>query len=164
MHRFNVAVLACILAASCVGLLPHQGGAQEATPAATPATKPQPPTQPTTGPGSSEALFGGVTTIEQKPPDQLSADYWLFVPTDPLPGTPRAGEPFPLVIFVHGSGATNADPYLAWIEHLVRRGAVVLFPLYQSTTSGETDCTSRRSRMTCAAASRRWSARVSRST
>src|SRR6187401_2803738 len=86
MHRFNVAVLACILAASCVGLLPHQGGAQEATPATTPATKPQPPTQPTTGPGSSEVLFQGVTAIKQAPPGAFFADYWLFVPADPLPG------------------------------------------------------------------------------
>ena len=94
---------------------------------------------------------------------QILADYWLFVPTDPLPGTPRAGEPFPLVIFVHGSGATNADPYLAWIEHLVRRGAVVLYPQYQGTTPAN-GVRGRTSRMTCAAPSRRWSARGSRST
>ena len=50
-----------------------------------------------------------------------------------------AEEPFPLVIFVHGSGATGPDLYLAWIEHLVRRGAVVLYPLYQSTTYREAE-------------------------
>ena len=135
MHRFNVAVLACILAALCVGLLPQQGGAQEATPVATLATPPQPPTQPTTGPGSSEALFQGVTTIKQAPPGAFFADYWLFVPADPLPGT-SAGESFPVVIFVHGSGAVDPNPYLAWIEHLVRRGAVVLYPVYQQGTTG----------------------------
>jgi acetyl esterase/lipase len=42
-----------------------------------------------------------------------------------------------VVIFVHGSGALNADAYLAWIEHLVQRGAVVIFPLYQRTTYDE---------------------------
>jgi acetyl esterase/lipase len=61
------------------------------------------------------------------------------VPADPLPGTTLAEEPFPLVIFVHGSGATGPDLYLAWIEHLVRRGAVVLYPLYQSTTYREAE-------------------------
>ncbi len=95
--------------------------------------------QPPTGPGSSEARFGGVTAIEQKPPGQPMADYWLFVPTDPLPGTPRAGEPLPLVIFLHGSGVADADLYLAWIEHLVRRGAVVLYPLYQDRGYLEAD-------------------------
>lgn len=109
-------------------------GAQEATPAATPLVTPQQPTQPTTGPGSSEALFGGVTALKQGPPDAFFGDSWLVVPADPLPGTPRVEEPFPLVIVLHGAGATNADAYLAWIEHLVRRGGVVIFPLYQTTT------------------------------
>ena len=72
-------------------------------------------------------------------------------PADPLPGTPRAEEPLPLVIFVHGSGAIDADPYLAWIEHLVRRGAVVLYPVYQGTTAAKRR-TGRPCRMTCAAA------------
>jgi acetyl esterase/lipase len=100
--------------------------------------KPQPPPQPTTGPGSSEALFRGVTAIEQKPPDRFLADYWLFVPTDPLPGTTSAGERLPLVIFVHGYGGTAPDLYLAWIKHLVRRGAVVLYAEYQGATGDET--------------------------
>jgi acetyl esterase/lipase len=116
---------------------PTTSGAQEGTPAATPATKPQPPTQPTDGPGSSEALFASVTASKQGQPDQFLADSWLFVPSDPLLGTPRVEEPFPLVIFVHGSGAMDASAYLAWIEHLVRRGAVVLFPLYQNAGSRE---------------------------
>jgi acetyl esterase/lipase len=107
---------------------PTAGSAQDATPAV-----PQPPTQPTTGPGSSEAFFGGVTSIGQAPDAALS-DYWIFVPADPLPGTAQAGEPFPLVIFIHGSTVTTPDPYLAWIEHLVRRGAVVLYPLYEVPT------------------------------
>ena len=137
MPRFTVTVFTAILTASIIGLIPHQGGAQEATPAATPATTPQPPTQPTTGPGSSDALFGGMTTIEQKPPGQIMADYWLFVPSDPLSGTTPAGELLPLVIFVHGYTATTPDLYLAWVEHLVRRGAVVLYAEYQGPTYSE---------------------------
>jgi predicted alpha/beta hydrolase family esterase len=138
MMRIARTTRVLLLIASMLALLPvTYSGAQEAAPAATPATKPQPPLQPTHGPGSSEVLFGGVTVIEQKPPGQLQADYWLFVPTDPLPGTPRAGEVLPLVIFVHGYTATIPDLYLAWIEHLVRRGAVVLYTEYQGPTYRE---------------------------
>jgi acetyl esterase/lipase len=137
MRRNAVAVFALALAVLGVGGIPLPSGAQEATPAATPIAKPQPPPQPTTGPGSSEARFGGVTVIEQKPPGQLMADFWLFVPTDPLPGTMPAEERLPLVIFVHGYTATTPDLYLAWIEHLVRRGAVVLYAEYQGPTYRE---------------------------
>ena len=136
MPRLRVSLVALALLVVMTAASPTSGGAQPATPAATPAAKPQPPMQPTTGPGSNEALFGGVTAIKQAPPDAFFADYWLFVPTDPLPGTPRVEEPFPLVIFVHGSGAVDANLYLAWIEHLVRRGAVVIFPLYQQGPPG----------------------------
>jgi acetyl esterase/lipase len=135
MSRFRIPLLTLAFLVVMTASIPTTGGAQEATPAATPAPKPQRPTQPTTGPGSSESLFGGVTAIKQGPPDQFFADSWLFVPSDPLPGTLRAEEPFPLVIVLHGSGASDADAYLAWIEHLVRRGAVVIFPLYERGTS-----------------------------
>ena len=134
MHRIRVRLFAFGFLVVMAAAMPTSGGAQEATPAAPPT--PQPPTQPTTGPGSSEALFGGMTSIEQTSPGAYIADYWLFVPFDPLPGTTRAGEPFPVVIFVHGSTARNPDPYLAWIEHLVRRGAVVVYPLYEVAIAG----------------------------
>ena len=36
--------------------------------------------------------LGGMTTIAQKPPDRVVADYWLFVPADPLhEAVPRCG-------------------------------------------------------------------------
>src|SRR5215212_6836747 len=124
---FVVLVLAVMMA----GAAANAGAAQEATPAVTPAAKPQQPTQPTSGPGSTEARFGGVTAMEQKKPHQFIADYWLFVPSDPLAGSTTA-EPYPLVIFVHGLDEHDPAAYLAWIEHLVRRGAVVLYPEYQT--------------------------------
>jgi pimeloyl-ACP methyl ester carboxylesterase len=135
MPRFRVSLFALALLVATTAAIPQSSGAQEATPAGTPATTPQPPPQPTTGPGSSEALFGGVTAMEQIPAGQPQADYWLFVPADPLPGTTQAGEPLPLVILIGGTGASNADGYLAWIEHLVQRGAVVVFPLYEQGPS-----------------------------
>jgi acetyl esterase/lipase len=133
MYRLRVLPFAVAFLVVFAAAVPASGGAQEATP-----VPPRQPAQPTTGPGSSETRFGGMTTIEQKPPDALVADYLLFVPSAPLPGTAQEGEPLPVVIFLHGSGATNADAYLAWIEHLVWRGAVVLFPLYERPTAAGT--------------------------
>jgi acetyl esterase/lipase len=138
MPRFRVPLVTLALLIVLAAAIPTSSGAQEATPATTPLVKPQQPTQPITGPGSSEALFGGVTSIKQGPPDKFMADYWLFAPSDPLPGTPRVEEPFPLVIVLHGSGVSDPDPYLAWIEHLVRRGAVVIYPLYEPGARDET--------------------------
>jgi acetyl esterase/lipase len=139
MSRMHVPLFVLALLVVMAAAMPTPGAAQEATPAATPMAKPQPPTQPSAGPGSSEALFGGVTAIQQGPPDAVKAEFWLFVPADPLPGTPRLEEPFPLVIVLPGSGATDASAYLDWIEHLVRRGAVVIFHLYQATVPGRTE-------------------------
>jgi hypothetical protein len=126
MFRFRL----CLLTIYCVfaAVLPTAGVAQDATP-----TPPAPPPQPTAGPGGSEALFDGMTSIEQRSEGGYLADYWLFIPSEPLPGTP-ADEPLPIVLFLHGSGAINAAAYMAWVEHLVVRGAVVIFPLYESWT------------------------------
>ena len=130
---FLVVVLAVVMA----GAAANAGAAQEATPATTPSAKPQQPPQPTSGPGSRETLFGGMTTIEQVPSGEIEADYWLFVPSDPLPEGTAATEPLPLVIFVHGYTARDPDPYLGWIEHLVRRGAVVLYPEYEEDATDD---------------------------
>lgn len=50
--------------------------------------------------------------------------YWLFEPTRPSPR--RA----PVVVFLHGWLAVNPAIYGAWIEHLTRRGSIVIFPRY----------------------------------
>jgi len=39
----------------------------------------------------------------------------------------------PVVVFLHGWGALSPEPYRAWLEHLARSGALVLFPIYQDT-------------------------------
>jgi acetyl esterase/lipase len=41
-----------------------------------------------------------------------------------------AREPLRVVVFLHGFGAQGPEPYLAWLEHLARRGAIVVFPTY----------------------------------
>lgn len=54
---------------------------------------------------------------------------WIFRP---------AGEPKRLVIFFHGQGGPleNTPTYhRAWIDHLVKKGAVVVYPRYQELAS-----------------------------
>ena len=36
-----------------------------------------------------------------------------------------------MVVFLHGWGATNPRPYRPWIDHLVKRGNLVVYPVYQ---------------------------------
>lgn len=50
--------------------------------------------------------------------------YWLFEPAEPKPAEA------PVVVFFHGWLAANPGFYGAWIEHLTRRGHIVIFPRY----------------------------------
>ena len=51
--------------------------------------------------------------------------YWLFEPAEPAP------ESAPVVVFNHGWFAVNPGVYGAWIEHLARKGRIVIAPRYQ---------------------------------
>jgi pimeloyl-ACP methyl ester carboxylesterase len=42
----------------------------------------------------------------------------------------------PVIVFLHGFTATDPDLYRAWIDHLVRRGSVVIYPDYQESGLG----------------------------
>jgi hypothetical protein len=104
--------------------------AQEATPAAP--IRPSPPAQPASGPGGADYTYDEVVVDVYGAPDPHStsgAGYWLFEPAAPRPGAPPADAPLPLVLFLVG-GMNGRDPEgsQAWIDHLVRRGAVVVFP------------------------------------
>jgi dienelactone hydrolase len=90
----------------------------------TPAVKPSPPTQPAFGPGSSAYAYEEVIA------ERVGAEptgYWLFTPT----GSTGAHR-LPVIIFLHGFSAVDPDTYRAWIDHIVRRGAVVIYPDYQT--------------------------------
>jgi acetyl esterase/lipase len=54
-------------------------------------------------------------------------EYWIYEPDRPKPTTA------PVVIFLHGWGGTNPLYYGAWIDHIVKRGNIVVFPRYQSS-------------------------------
>jgi pimeloyl-ACP methyl ester carboxylesterase len=50
-----------------------------------------------------------------------------------------AGEPKRMVIFFHGQGGpeeTTPTNHRSWIDHLVRNGAIVLYPRYETDYSG----------------------------
>ncbi|GIX45853.1 MAG: hypothetical protein KatS3mg131_0064 [Candidatus Tectimicrobiota bacterium] len=87
-------------------------------------TAARPPQQPPSGPGGADYGHRQVQSHRFGEGDQA---YWLFEPQAPRP--PIA----PLVIFLHGWGGVCPVGMSAWIDHLVRRGNLVLFPVYQSS-------------------------------
>lgn len=83
-----------------------------------------PPLQPTAGPGGSNYLHGDIIMTDFTA--AFSADgYWLFEPDSPKPDSAD------LIVFNHGYGVFNPGPYGKWIEHLVKKGNIVIFPKYQ---------------------------------
>jgi len=89
------------------------------------AAAPTPPAQPVAGPGGADyahARVGHHSTGEG------SEDVDIFWPEQPAPGAD-----LPLVVFTHGWGAVKPEHYQAWIHHLVRKGAIVLYPRYQES-------------------------------
>jgi dienelactone hydrolase len=93
-------------------------------PGLTPAPSADPPGQAASGPGGSDYLHAGVTkSVYGTDANQ----YWIFEPASPMP------ESAPLIVFSHGWTAMYPVGYEAWIEHIVRRGNIVIYPRYQAT-------------------------------
>lgn len=56
----------------------------------------------------------------------MGADaFYLFEPVSPTP------QSAPVVVFLHGFAAVHPRSYVAWISHIVRRGNIVVYPVYQ---------------------------------
>lgn len=85
---------------------------------------PAPPPQPDKGPGGKQKPHAGVIKNRY---GKGGKEYWIYEPDRPKPKTA------PVVIFLHGWGGTNPLYYGAWIDHLVKRGNIVVFPRYQSS-------------------------------
>ena len=85
---------------------------------------PTPPPQPETGPGGKQAPHAAVIKHRY---GQHGKEYWIYEPDKPKPAQA------PVVIFLHGWGGTNPLYYGAWIDHIVKRGNIVIFPRYQSS-------------------------------
>lgn len=84
--------------------------------------KPTPPAQPKSGPGGADYTHRAVVSKEC---GKGGTAYWLFEPGNPKPD--RA----PLIVFNHGWAVMQPRPYDAWIEHIVKRGNIVVYPRYQ---------------------------------
>lgn len=62
--------------------------------------------------------------------------YWLFEPTAPRGGgADGVADVLPVVVFLHGFTAVDPARYRLWIDHLVQRGAIVIYPEYQRASS-----------------------------
>lgn len=92
---------------------------------------PTPPVQPASGPGGSDYAFARVGKFAT---GAGSDDAVIFWPEQPVPT-----EKLPLVIFTHGWGAIDPVHYEAWIDHIVRKGAIVLYPRYQENLRVKAD-------------------------
>lgn len=86
--------------------------------------KPRPPIQPASGPGGADYAHAKVVEWDRGKGD---GQVWVFEPDEPRPETA------PLVVFLHGWGGMLPAPYRAWIDHLVRKGNIVVYPRYQGS-------------------------------
>ena len=91
---------------------------------------PAPPGQPPDGPGGSDYAHTSYTVVERGLGDRK---YWVYQPAEPQPAQA------PVVVFLHGWGALSPNPYLFWLEHLVQKGNIVIYPKYQASWLTPTD-------------------------
>jgi acetyl esterase/lipase len=84
---------------------------------------PTPPAQPASGPGGADYRHRAVVASTY---GTGGTQFWLFEPAGPQP------KAAPVVVFSHGWGGVNPEPYRAWIDHIVRRGNIVIYPRYQA--------------------------------
>ncbi|MGO4387090.1 alpha/beta hydrolase [Microvirga sp. 2YAF29] len=90
-----------------------------ATPWAVAAT---PPKQPEQGPGGSDYK---ISEVVKRGTGTASSGTYVFHGSD-TPATPR-----PVAVFFHSWGAVNPGLYGGFIDHLARKGYLVLFPRFQ---------------------------------
>ena len=78
----------------------------------------------------SPALAGGADYIHSKVIKNSygfgAQKYYLFEPADPKP------DMAPVIVFVHGFTATMPMTYQGWINHIVKQGNIVIYPVYQA--------------------------------
>ncbi|MET0606866.1 MAG: hypothetical protein ABWZ80_10440 [Beijerinckiaceae bacterium] len=83
-----------------------------------------PPKQPDKGPGGAEYPISSAD-VAKEAYGTGAQQVFVFRPTKGFEG------PRPVVVFGHAINAFNPKIYGGWIDHLVRRGAIVIFPRYQ---------------------------------
>jgi pimeloyl-ACP methyl ester carboxylesterase len=81
-----------------------------------------PPPQPKSGPGGADYVAEEVT---KRAVGRASAATFVFHAAG------EATQPRPVVVLLHAWGAANPQVYGGWIEHLARKGYLVLYPRFQ---------------------------------
>jgi acetyl esterase/lipase len=81
-----------------------------------------PPAQPKSGPGGADYV---TEEVSKRAVGRASTATYVFHAAAP------AAEPRPVVVFLHAWGAANPQVYGGWIEHLARKGYLVLYPRFQ---------------------------------
>ena len=114
MDRLDLPIHVIVLLTVVLAIVPVTADALE---------RPSPPGQPAEGPGGSVYQFEGT---EDKSYGEAAGQYWIIEPQN------RTDQALPVVLFVHGMTLSNPNIYDAWIDHLVRKGNVVIFPRYHS--------------------------------
>lgn len=104
--------------------LPETPPAQQVTLRPAAQVPPRPPGQPPAGPGGADYPHRSVL---RRSYGEGPLQFWLYEPADPRPVQA------PVVIFLHGWSAMTPAPYEAWLQHLARRGQIVIYPRYQAT-------------------------------
>src|SRR5262245_28928388 len=80
----------------------------------------QAPQQPASGPGGADGSY----KVRESTFGTGGKQYWLYEP-EPSRGSA------PVILFLHGWGAMTPGGYRLWIDHLVERGNIVIYPRYQ---------------------------------
>lgn len=88
------------------------------------------PAQPSFGPGGADYLYSGVNVSTY---GEGENQYWIFEPDSPNTAS------LPVIIFMHGWGVTTPTLYRSWINHLVKKGNIVIYPRYQQDISTPSD-------------------------
>lgn len=114
-HVFSTVLIVCLLLVATI----NRAGVS-----ANPAAISQ-PTQPASGPGSREHRFTDTQRIHV---GDEPTGAWVVTPAGVTPSDLRN---LPTVLFIHGFGARDPNTYGGWIDHLVLRGAIVIYPDYQ---------------------------------
>lgn len=111
--------LVWVLTLSMVAVAPlPAGGLGEAAAAS-------PPRQPASGPGSATYPYDTIRT------DRIGSMPSGSTAFSPQEITRKELRALPVVVFLHGFTAVEPQRYGGWIAHLVRRGAIVIYPDYQ---------------------------------
>jgi len=84
-----------------------------------------PPGQPSSGPGGSEYLYDEVVETAY---GKGGKKYWVFEPSSHVEGKPESA---PVIVLLHGWLGVHPRNQKGWIDHLVKKGNIVIFPKYQ---------------------------------